>query len=96
MNGGINGESQTAKCVPNSQYQLKTKEELDREAQKFYEISLLTKDLQGLSGIRILTVEVGDQNDSPMFDGESKINVFNYRVSCFLFSRNQDGVMKDI
>nr|BAU30873.1 Le1-cadherin [Ligia exotica] len=62
-------------------YKLVTTKTLDREAQKYYVIPFRTTDSQGLSGVRELTVEVGDQNDSPMTDGESKITVYNYRGS---------------
>ncbi|KAB7495137.1 Neural-cadherin, partial [Armadillidium nasatum] len=69
------------KMEDENQYQLVTKKTLDREAQKFYVIPFLTTDNKGFSGIRTLTVEVGDQNDSPMSDGESKILVYNYMSS---------------
>ena len=63
-----------------SQYQLVTKQPLDREEQKFYVIPFRTTDQRGVSGVRTLTVEVGDQNDSPMYDGNSQITVYNYKV----------------
>ncbi|KAG0724386.1 DE-cadherin [Chionoecetes opilio] len=51
---------------------------LDREAQKVYKLPFRTTDRDGVNGIRILTVEVGDKNDSPMSDGQSTIQVYNY------------------
>lgn len=62
-----------------SQYELSPKVVLDREQQKVYRIPFRTKDRWGVSGTRILTLEVGDENDSPMTDGESSISVYNYQ-----------------
>ncbi|XP_042222994.1 neural-cadherin-like isoform X2 [Homarus americanus] len=62
-----------------SQYRLWPLKMLDREAQKFYEIPFRTSDREGVSGVRYLTVEVGDENDSPMSDGSSTIKVYNYQ-----------------
>lgn len=53
---------------------------LDREAQKQYRIPFSTTDRESVSGTRYLTVEVGDENDSPMSNGESAIKVYNYQV----------------
>ena len=61
-------------------YLLVVRKSLDREKQKVYNIPFRTTDRKGLSGIRNLVVTVGDQNDSPMTDGESKITVYNYKV----------------
>ncbi|ROT82866.1 Neural-cadherin protein [Penaeus vannamei] len=62
-----------------SQYALRPTATLDREEQKAYELPFLTRDSQGVSGIRFLTLEVGDENDSPMTDGTSSIKVYNYK-----------------
>lgn len=62
----------------NSRFSIKPLVVLDREAQKVYELPFRTTDREGVNGIRYLTVEVGDQNDSPMTDGESTIQVYNY------------------
>ncbi|XP_069177748.1 DE-cadherin isoform X2 [Procambarus clarkii] len=62
-----------------SQYELQTLKTLDREAQKTYQIPFRTSDSEGVSGTRYLTVEVGDENDSPMTDGSSAIKVYNYQ-----------------
>ncbi|KAK4327913.1 hypothetical protein Pmani_001640, partial [Petrolisthes manimaculis] len=61
------------------QYKLKPKVMLDREAQKFYELPFRTQDREGVEGTRYLTIEVGDVNDSPMTDGSSAIQVYNYQ-----------------
>jgi len=63
-----------------SKYNLRVLQQLDREAQKFYKIPFQTKDSKGVSGIRFLTIEVDDVNDSPMTNGESKITVYNFEV----------------
>ncbi|XP_063591912.1 neural-cadherin-like, partial [Penaeus indicus] len=63
----------------NSQYELRPKVVLDREQQKVYRIPFRTKDRWGVAGTRVLSLEVGDENDSPMTDGESAINVYNYQ-----------------
>ncbi|XP_076044987.1 DE-cadherin-like [Oratosquilla oratoria] len=63
----------------NSQYHLTPKKMLDREERKTYVINFLTTDTQGLSGSRVFTIEVGDENDSPMTDGEGAITVYNYK-----------------
>lgn len=62
-----------------SQYELRPKVALDREQQKVYRIPFRTKDHLGVAGTRVLSLEVGDENDSPMTDGESDINVYNYQ-----------------
>ncbi|XP_037787693.1 DE-cadherin-like [Penaeus monodon] len=62
-----------------SQYILRPTTTLDREEQKVYKLPFLTRDSQGVSGIRFLTLEVGDENDSPMTDGTSSIKVYNYK-----------------
>ncbi|ROT82868.1 putative DE-cadherin [Penaeus vannamei] len=62
-----------------SEYELRPTTMLDREEQKAYELPFLTRDSQGVSGIRFLTLEVGDENDSPMTDGTSSIKVYNYQ-----------------
>ncbi|XP_047482934.1 DE-cadherin-like [Penaeus chinensis] len=62
-----------------SQYILRPTTTLDREEQKVYKLPFLTTDSQGVSGIRFLTLEVGDENDSPMADGTSNIKVYNYK-----------------
>lgn len=54
---------------------------LDREAQKVYSLPFRTTDRRDVNGLRFLTVEVGDKNDSPMTDGRSAIEVYNYLVS---------------
>ncbi|XP_066976553.1 DE-cadherin-like isoform X4 [Macrobrachium rosenbergii] len=62
-----------------SLYELRPLKELDREKVKFYQIPFTTIDKKGVSGTRYLTLEVGDQNDSPMTDGTSTIQVYNYQ-----------------
>ncbi|KAK7079949.1 hypothetical protein SK128_012924 [Halocaridina rubra] len=62
-----------------SLYQLKPLQKLDREQQKFYHIPFRTSDSKNFQGTRILNLEVGDMNDSPMTDGSSTIEVFNYQ-----------------
>lgn len=61
-----------------SRFSVKPRVMLDREAQKMYKLPFRTTDREGVNGIRYLTVEVGDQNDSPMTDGESTIQVYKY------------------
>ena len=51
---------------------------LDRESVKEYRIPLRTRDLQGVSGLRTLVIEVQDENDSPMTDGFSNITGYWY------------------
>lgn len=70
-----------SRCSEKWQYKLRPKVVLDREAQKFYELPFRTEDREGVSGTRYLTIEVGDVNDSPMTDGSSAIQVYNYQVS---------------
>ncbi|CAL4067626.1 unnamed protein product, partial [Meganyctiphanes norvegica] len=60
-----------------SLYYLEPLLEFDREIQKSFKIPFKTTDRDGVSGIRILTVEIDDENDSPMTDGESSIQVYN-------------------
>ncbi|XP_042874776.1 neural-cadherin-like [Penaeus japonicus] len=62
-----------------SEYELRPTTTLDREEQKVYKLPFLTRDSQGVSGMRFLTLEVGDENDSPMTDGTSNIKVYNYQ-----------------
>lgn len=62
-----------------SQYELKPLKQLDREKQKTYEIPFRTTDREDVTGTRYLTVEVGDENDSPMTNGASSIKVYNYQ-----------------
>ncbi|XP_069958190.1 DE-cadherin-like isoform X2 [Cherax quadricarinatus] len=71
----------SVRASPNytSQYELRTLKVLDREAQKTYQIPFRTSDREQVSGTRYLTVEVGDENDSPMTDGFSTIKVYNYQ-----------------
>ncbi|XP_068232173.1 neural-cadherin-like [Palaemon carinicauda] len=52
---------------------------LDREQQKVYPLPFVTQDQKGRRGIRLFTLEVGDENDSPMSDGKSNIKVYNYQ-----------------
>ncbi|CAL4082232.1 unnamed protein product, partial [Meganyctiphanes norvegica] len=60
-----------------SLYYLKPLKMFDREEYKYYRIPFKTTDRDGLSGVRTLYVDIGDENDSPMTDGESFINVYN-------------------
>ena len=64
-----------------SKYNLRVKQQLDRETQKFYNIPFQTEDSKRVSGIRFLTIEVDDVNDSPMTNGESQITVYNFEVN---------------
>lgn len=45
-----------------------------------YRLAFTARDSAGLGGIRYLTLEVGDENDSPMTDGTASIRVYNYQV----------------
>ncbi|XP_066980298.1 DE-cadherin-like isoform X2 [Macrobrachium rosenbergii] len=62
-----------------STYRLIPVASLDREEQKVYSLPFVTQDQTGRRGIRLLTLEVGDENDSPMSDGRSEIKVYNYQ-----------------
>ncbi|XP_064094827.1 LOW QUALITY PROTEIN: DE-cadherin-like [Macrobrachium nipponense] len=62
-----------------STYRLIPLASLDREEQKVYPLPFVTQDQTGRRGIRLLTLEIGDENDSPMSDGRSKIKVYNYQ-----------------
>ncbi|XP_066958880.1 DE-cadherin-like [Macrobrachium rosenbergii] len=62
-----------------STYRLIPVASLDREEQKVYSLPFVTQDRTGRRGIRLLTLEVGDENDSPMSDGRSEIEVYNYQ-----------------
>ncbi|XP_058809964.1 DE-cadherin isoform X2 [Phymastichus coffea] len=56
------------------------KVEFDREERKSYNIPVAITDhgTPSLTGISILTVLIGDENDNPMQDGSSSIFVYNY------------------
>ncbi|XP_066958862.1 LOW QUALITY PROTEIN: DE-cadherin-like [Macrobrachium rosenbergii] len=72
--------------IGRSTYRLIPVASLDREEQKVYSLPFVTQDQTGRRGIRLLTLEVGDENDSPMSDGRSEIKVYNYQVqSTFVF-----------
>ncbi|XP_064100756.1 neural-cadherin-like [Macrobrachium nipponense] len=62
-----------------STYRLSPIVSLDREEQKVYPLPFVTQDQTGRRGIRLFTLEVGDENDSPMSNGMSKIKVYNYQ-----------------
>ncbi|XP_064100761.1 neural-cadherin-like [Macrobrachium nipponense] len=62
-----------------STYRLNPIVSLDREEQKVYSLPFVTQDQTGRRGIRLFILEVGDENDSPMSDGKSKIKVYNYQ-----------------
>ncbi|XP_069172771.1 LOW QUALITY PROTEIN: DE-cadherin-like [Procambarus clarkii] len=62
-----------------SRYRLSPTTVLDREQQKVYRLPFTARDSRGLAGTRYLTLEVGDENDSPMTDGASTIKVYNYQ-----------------
>ena len=63
-----------------SRYRLSPATVLDREQQKLYHLAFTTRDRQGVGGTRRLTLEVGDENDSPMTGGTTTIRVYDYRV----------------
>ena len=58
-----------------------TKQVLDREVQKEYQVPILIRDSgnPSLSGISYLTVVVGDINDNKMHPGSKTIFVYNYK-----------------
>uniref|UniRef100_A0A6G1SIF4 Neural-cadherin n=1 Tax=Aceria tosichella TaxID=561515 RepID=A0A6G1SIF4_9ACAR len=58
-----------------------TKQYLDREAQKEYQVPIIIRDSGNppLSGTSYLTVVVGDVNDNKMLPGGKTIFVYNYR-----------------
>ncbi|KAK8733928.1 hypothetical protein OTU49_006246, partial [Cherax quadricarinatus] len=60
-----------------SRYRLSPVTVLDREQRKVYRLPFTARDTRGLAGTRYLTLEVADENDSPMTDGESTIKVYN-------------------
>ncbi|XP_045109629.1 neural-cadherin-like isoform X3 [Portunus trituberculatus] len=62
-----------------SRYRLSPATILDREQQKVYRLSFTARDRQGVGGTRSLTLEVGDENDSPMTDGTTTIRVYDYQ-----------------
>ncbi|KAK8381192.1 hypothetical protein O3P69_008215 [Scylla paramamosain] len=62
-----------------SRYRLSPAAVLDREQQKVYQLSFTARDRQGVGGTRSLTLEVGDENDSPMTDGTTTIRVYDYQ-----------------
>nr|XP_053644289.1 LOW QUALITY PROTEIN: neural-cadherin-like [Cherax quadricarinatus] len=62
-----------------SRYRLSPVTVLDREQRKVYRLPFTARDTRGLAGTRYLTLEVADENDSPMTDGESTIKVYNYQ-----------------
>ncbi|XP_045108970.1 neural-cadherin-like isoform X2 [Portunus trituberculatus] len=62
-----------------SRYRLSPSAVLDRERQKVYRLTFTARDREGVGGLRHLTVEVGDENDSPMTDGASTIRVYDYQ-----------------
>ncbi|KAK3855468.1 hypothetical protein Pcinc_038136, partial [Petrolisthes cinctipes] len=62
-----------------SRYRLSPVEVLDREEQKVYRLPFTARDSRGMAGTRYLTLEVADENDSPMSDGVSTIKVYNYQ-----------------
>ncbi|XP_045109425.1 neural-cadherin-like isoform X4 [Portunus trituberculatus] len=62
-----------------SRYRLSPAVVLDREQQKVYRLFFTARDRQGVAGTRRLTLEVGDENDSPMTDGTTTIRVYDYQ-----------------
>ncbi|XP_064099901.1 neural-cadherin-like isoform X2 [Macrobrachium nipponense] len=62
-----------------STYRLNPLVSLDREEQKVYPLPFVTQDRRGRRGIRLFILEVGDENDSPMSNGTSRIKVYNYQ-----------------
>ncbi|XP_045109335.1 neural-cadherin-like isoform X2 [Portunus trituberculatus] len=62
-----------------SRYRLSPVTVLDREQQKVYRLAFTARDNAGRGGTRHLTLEVGDENDSPMSDGNSSIRVYNFQ-----------------
>ncbi|XP_017769994.1 PREDICTED: DE-cadherin [Nicrophorus vespilloides] len=60
--------------------QLYAKDVFDREEKKFYDIPIEITDsgIPPLTGISILRVIIGDENDNEAKDGESSIFVYNY------------------
>ncbi|CAL4123184.1 unnamed protein product, partial [Meganyctiphanes norvegica] len=70
-------EIEQAHSDKSSLYYLKPLKEFDREEYKYYRIPFKTTDREGVSGLRELYVDIGDENDSPMTDGKSFIDVYN-------------------
>jgi len=68
-----------------SENQLYALETFDREEKKDYYIPIAITDSpktgKNLTGISILHIIIGDENDNEMKPGESSIFVYNYKVN---------------
>ncbi|XP_071958951.1 neural-cadherin-like [Antedon mediterranea] len=85
INGNENGGEYTVNEafsldeVSDTSAEIKTRQKLDREATKFYNMVIGTEDTSGNSCSSTVTIEVGDVNDNPHQAGQKSMFVYTYQ-----------------